>query len=335
MDAYIQKSLQKSAAHVAKLNAEKLAGQVTKQQAQVTAAETLKAKHDAQQAAIKEKFAAAGPISWTDKINAEPPPFVAASEIQTRQETPRQAPSRQPKRAKGLPPPPPRPGFTDAEHEARVSAIVENSNSYHSHGVKNSLLRIEGWKQTNPQKYEAVLDMAKPGAKLTNADLAVVADYTGGGYDVNKIHYDPRFMNPTNPAHAKAAKEYKEYSDTLEHSLDKMTKYKSKDPLFRGEDFSHDPEAKAQRLAEIVEAHKADRPVQFGTFLSTSRQSAEAFSGDVRMIVTAKGKNGVHVPGISWNADEDEVLFNRNSRFKVERMAKDKEGNDVVWLVEV
>lgn len=361
MDAYMQKSLQQSAAHVAKLNAEKVAAQVTKQQAKVagaemekakieaqqiaapkpgeapptlaapTAAETFQAKYEAQQAAIKEKAEKMGELEAPKAA-----PFVPASEIQARQETPRQPPPRQPKpRGKGIPPPPPRPGFTDDEHAARVEAIIKNDNAYHSYGVKNSLLKVEGWQQTNPQKYEAVLDMAKPGAKLTNADLAVVADYTGGGYDVNKIYYDPRFMNPTNPAHAKVAKEYKEYSEALEHSLDKMTKYRSKDPLYRGEDYAHDPAVKAQRMAEMLEAHKADRPVQFGTFLSTSRQSAEAFSGDLRMIVTAKGKNGVHVPGISWNADEDEVLFNRNSRFKVQRIAKDKEGNDVVWLVEV
>jgi hypothetical protein len=212
---------------------------------------------------------------------------------------------------------------------------VKKWDSYHSQGVGNSLLKVEGWQQVNPAKYDAVLQMAKPGAKLTNAELAVVSDYTAAGYDVNKLYYDPRFLSPTDPHFVKAAQDYREYGELLEHSLDKMAKYKSKDPLFRGEDYRHDPVLRAQRMAEMMEAHKNDRPVQFGTFLSTSRQSAEAFSGDVRMVITAKGKNGVHVAGVSWNQDEDEVLFNRNSRFKVERMAKDKEGNDVVWLVEV
>lgn len=337
VDAFIQKSLQQSAAHVSKLQAAKVAAQVTQQEASIAAAESLKAKYEAQQAAIKEKIAKNPALAPIPKVAAqEAPPFVAASEIESRQEAPRQLPTRQAKpRGKGIPPPPPRPQFTEAEVERRVSDIVKKSGSYHAHGVGNSLLKVEGWQQTNPAKYDAVLQMAKPGAKLTNAELAVVADYTAAGYDVNKLYYDPRFLSPTSPHFVKAAQDYREYGEVLEHSLDKMAKYKSKDPLFRGEDYSHDPALKAQRLAEMMEAHKNDRPVQFGTFLSTSRQSAEAFSGDVRMVITAKGKNGVHVAGVSWNQDEDEVLFNRNSRFKVERMAKDKEGNDVVWLVEV
>ena len=314
--------------------AEKVAAEVTTQQRQVTAAETLKAKTEAQQAALKEKHAIL--IKQQQALAQPPAPFVAASEIETRQEAPRQAPARQAKpRGKDIPPPEARPKFAPHEIESLVEKIKNDENAYHGSGLKNSLNRFEGERHRDPERFAVLQRAAKDGELLSIHEMATVAEYTGGGYDVNRLYFDERVMKPTNPATQKLKKEYKEYSDALEHSLDKMQKYKSKDPVYRGEDYSGQPIAKAERMAQLTQAFTKNKPVEFGTFLSTSRQGDKAFKGDLRMIIKPTGKNAVHVDRFSWSPTEDEILFNRRSRFKVKKMLKDKDGNDVVWLVEV
>lgn len=238
--------------------------------------------------------------------------------------------------------PPPRENRRLSENEAhdlaaRITAR-KATESFHANGLADNLDRYRSGKYS--------LDEVRGSLQaddITTPEAAAITHYTGGGYDVNRLYFDPELLDPKNEWRIQEKEQLTDYADLLASGLAKGEKFKSKTHghLFRGEDYSGNPAQLEKRLGQFSEAFQTGKPVQIDSFLSTSRNqeiASQNFKGQIQMVVNAKGKNGVELikAALPGNRYEEEVLFNRGARFKVARMKKDQAtGITTIWLDEV
>jgi hypothetical protein len=76
---------------------------------------------------------------------------------------------------------------------------------------------------------------------------------------------------------------------------------------------------------------KGKKSVTFKAFVSTSKNAKRAFCGNVQFVIVCK--TGKDISALSAKAIEEEVLFNRNSAFNVQKVEL-KNGKVLVSLTE-
>jgi hypothetical protein len=174
---------------------------------------------------------------------------------------------------------------------------------------------------------------------LTQNDANVINKYTTSFHkDVNAVENE-RYDNIRGEGSDTYIQAVRDYSDHLEQSLMKMSYFESK-PLYRIEKYSED------RLKKYI----SGEPISIKSFLSTSHSKASSFfdgkfdkintktsTGEnrvVKMIIQPKvgASKAKNIEKLSDIPDEYEVVFNRNSKFVLERY---DEENLIIYLKEI
>lgn len=239
-----------------------------------------------------------------------------------------------------LPPTRENKALTESEAHSLAARITARkaTESFHAYGLGDQLDRYNAGKYSLDDVHNSL------GTKqISTPEAAAITHYTGGGYDVNRLYFDPELLEARNEWRIQQKEQLTDYADLLASGLAKAEKFKGTKgrDLFRGEDYSDTPHLLEKRLGQFSEAFAAGKPVQIDGFLSTSLDpqiARQNFGGQIQMVIKAKGKNGVELgkAALPGNRAEEEVLFNRGARFKVARMHKDeKTGVTTIWLTEV
>lgn len=113
--------------------------------------------------------------------------------------------------------------------------------------------------------------------------------------------------------------------ERLDSAIQKSPKFEGR--TYRGVRFDSPTEKEA-----FLEAHAEGKEVEMSQYTSTSKNSSVA-SGSVRIVM--EGRSGADISEISKDKAEQEVLYPRNTKFKVTRVAKDKNGGMIIGMREV
>lgn len=178
-------------------------------------------------------------------------------------------------------------------------------------GNKNELVTIkaESYNGFKEEYFKAV-----ESNKITDTDKKAIFDYIGAkSYVVNeKLRTDVKLTD-----------EEQEFVNNLDKALDKMPSYEGN--LQRSLLFYSD-----EAVKEFMSNHKVDNIVTYQEFLSTTK--GETYNPDGQVQIYIQGvKNGKDISSI--NEKEDEILYKRNSSFKVENVIN-KEGKYYILVVE-
>lgn len=182
-------------------------------------------------------------------------------------------------------------------------------------GNKNELVTIKA-KNYNEFKEEYLKTVVKPdeSGKITDTDKKAILDYMGAkSYVVNeKLRKG-----------SKLTKSEQEFVNKLDNALDKMPSYEGN--LQRSLLFYSD-----EAVEEFMNNHKVDNVVTYQEFLSTTK--GETYNPDGQVQIYIQGaKNGKDVSTI--NENENEILYKRNSSFKVENVVN-QDGKYYILVVE-
>lgn len=182
-------------------------------------------------------------------------------------------------------------------------------------GNKNELvtIKVEGYNEFKEEYFKAV---AKPdeSSKITDTDKKAIFDYMGAkSYVVNEKLREG----------SKLTKSEQEFVNNLDNALDKMPSYEGnlqRSLLF----YSY------EAMEEFINNHKVDNIVTYDEFLSTTK--GETYNPDGQVQIYIQGaKNGKDISSI--NEKEDEILYKRNSSFKVENVVN-QDGKYYILVVE-
>lgn len=182
-------------------------------------------------------------------------------------------------------------------------------------GNKNELVTIKA-KNYNEFKEEYLKTVVKPdeSGKITDTDKKAILDYMGAkSYVVNEKLREG----------SKLTKSEQEFVNKLDNALDKMPSYEGN--LQRSLLFYSD-----EAVEEFMNNHKVDNVVTYQEFLSTTK--GETYNPDGQVQIYIQGaKNGKDVSTI--NENENEILYKRNSSFKVENVVN-QDGKYYILVVE-
>lgn len=182
-------------------------------------------------------------------------------------------------------------------------------------GNRNELVTIKA-KNYNEFKEEYLKTVVKPdeSGKITDTDKKAILDYMGAkSYVVNEKLREG----------SKLTKSEQEFVNKLDNALDKMPSYEGN--LQRSLLFYSD-----EAVEEFMNNHKVDNVVTYQEFLSTTK--GETYNPDGQVQIYIQGaKNGKDVSTI--NENENEILYKRNSSFKVENVVN-QDGKYYILVVE-
>lgn len=195
------------------------------------------------------------------------------------------------------------------QYESRL----KSSNQYLSNleiQRKQYVEKIEVLKKTSKEELDKLFikdvkeKIAELGQQMRSADkyrdcgfsdyeLAAIGFYSGSGYiDINQALREKK---------SSSASEIQPVIDAINSGLDKIANHTGL--VKRGVDL---PEA-------ILAAHCIGCIVTYRAFTSTSKE--KGFSGEQSFVISSK--NGKYIAPLSSSADEEEVLFKSNTKFKV------------------
>lgn len=121
-----------------------------------------------------------------------------------------------------------------------------------------------------------------------------------------------------------------EMVDALDRALEKLPRYEG--AVYRRMSFDMEGQ---EALDAFLEEHAAGDIVPYKAYTSSSTDiGGYPVSGELTVTQIISGKTGRDLDGIGNNF-EREVLFPRNTRFYIERIASDEGGNPVVYMEEV
>ena len=170
-----------------------------------------------------------------------------------------------------------------------------------------------------------VIGMAQPlkqrEAKLDEKEVDALEEYTSDSFLAlnSKIRKGEALSN-----------NQKRIVQDLDSALDKIPDYKGK--AFRKITFFDNPEGKKEFLERI----KQGKETSFKQYLSSSRDKTHvALASKNDIVFEIKSKTGSSVEKYSKNPAEQEVVFKRNSKFKVVDGGKTKFGATRIILEEI
>lgn len=99
----------------------------------------------------------------------------------------------------------------------------------------------------------------------------------------------------------------KEFINALDKTLEKLPKYNGE--VTRDMQFFNDDE-----LEKFMKIHKIDEIVKYPAYTSTTK-SLESYNPNAEVTLYINSKNGRNL--CEFNPEEEEILYNRNSKFKV------------------
>lgn len=121
-----------------------------------------------------------------------------------------------------------------------------------------------------------------------------------------------------------------EMVDALDRALKKLPRYEG--TVYRRMSFDMEGQ---EALDAFLTQYEAGAVVRSKAYLSSStEQDGYPVEGNLTVLQVITGHNGRDLDGIGNNF-EREVLFPRNTRFYIERVASDEDGNPVVYMEEV
>ena len=124
--------------------------------------------------------------------------------------------------------------------------------------------------------------------------------------------------------------EQRRTAEELDRGLEKLPRYEGM--VYRR--LSFDLEGQEARDAFLAE-HEQGRSVQYPAFTSSSTElDGYPVEGDLTVTVVIEGRNGRDIDGIGNNF-EREVVFPRDSEFRIDRVATDDQGKPVIYMREV
>ncbi len=160
--------------------------------------------------------------------------------------------------------------------------------------------------------------------KLSKADKKAIKDYTWGEYEeLNKYLRGEKITIP------ERANEYKTLSQNLSIALGKMPKYNGK--VFRCMEMES-----IERLKEFEKKISDNKLVAMKNFISTSlkKEVATSFGNSPGSVyLEIQSKNGRFLGEHSFKPEEKEILFDKQSVFKVKKV--DNKGILKVYLEEL
>ena len=118
--------------------------------------------------------------------------------------------------------------------------------------------------------------------------------------------------------------------DEIDRALEKLPRYEG--TVYRRMSFDMEGQ---EALDAFLTQYEAGAVVRSKAYLSSStEQDGYPVGGNLTVLQVITGHNGRDLDGIGNNF-EREVLFPRNTRFYIERVASDEDGNPVVYMEEV
>lgn len=118
--------------------------------------------------------------------------------------------------------------------------------------------------------------------------------------------------------------------DEIDRALEKLPRYEG--TVYRRMSFDMEGQ---EALDAFLTQYEAGAVVRSKAYLSSStEQDGYPVEGNLTVLQVITGHNGRDLDGIGNNF-EREVLFPRNTRFYIERVASDEDGNPVVYMEEV
>ena len=200
-----------------------------------------------------------------------------------------------------------------ADLEAKIASLEANTKKIE----KKLAAEDRAADRTAPKATKATT----PKVKLSRSEKGAIEDYTR----------DPFLsLNTKLRAGDKLSKGQSEFVGNIDKALDKMPDFKG--DTFRQVRFGGRPD----QMQEFLEDFKVGEDVSFKSYLSTSRSSfGTDLSNRDDVVLTIRGKNGKAIEKLSKNPGEREVLFGRNSKFKVVEKGKGKFGATTFVLEEV
>jgi len=191
--------------------------------------------------------------------------------------------------------------------------------------------RRETWRMRGrPVKASRAEALRKiPKAELTQTEKGALKEYTRSDYQTINPHLRGERTSKDIPKSAIRG-QIKE----IDSALEKLPRYEG--TTYRKVGFG--PES--YQLDDFLAKHKPGRTVRYSEYLSTSRTrdatlgSWEASpKGDVRFSV--KGKTGRVIENYAASGTEQEILFPRSSRFRVEAVGTTRKGGTDIILEEI
>lgn len=181
--------------------------------------------------------------------------------------------------------------------------------------LEYNLMTPEEFAKATGQTVKAVEQKYYTYLKLYKEEEASIVRYISS--DSYKINEDLRNGN-------KLTEDMEVFKKTLDNALKKMPEYKG--TVTRSLQFMYDDD-----LETFLKEHKADKVVLNKSYISTTKGKGEYNpDGQVQMII--KSKKGRDVSMV--NEAENEVLFERNSKFKVKDVYQ-KDGKTYIEVEEV
>lgn len=174
----------------------------------------------------------------------------------------------------------------------------------------------------NMMNYFLSVSKERKEPKLNNQQKALVFGYTKNDVysDMNKFLRKETFYRPS----SEYTSFLNSYSKTLNDSLKKLPSYKG--VVYRGTNL------KENVLDKYRKAYKSKKSIVEQQFLSTSKSVSMAFQGNVQFIINSKkGKSIKHLSGF---INEDEVLFNVKSKFKINKILE-QDGKVKIFMEEI
>jgi hypothetical protein len=215
-----------------------------------------------------------------------------------------------------------------AEQAAKAKAMAEKAAAEaKAHAEKNKVLMDE--LGIGPDQAEGLSALAKMlgqsnadlalafksyeakaksyGYPLTGIECATVMSYSNGSYGAVNAALRSGAWTPAQHV----------YVSMVNKALDKMPKYTGSEA--EGTHLIRNTHLTPEQIAEYTEGHI----IQEKALMSTSTKKPNGvFSGNVRFVITAKGKRGASIKKLSHYGSEDEVVFKAKTFFKVNKVEK-------------
>jgi len=112
----------------------------------------------------------------------------------------------------------------------------------------------------------------------------------------------------------------------IDDGLNKLPNYNQTTYRQLGFDFQGEEE-----YNKFIKRHKDNKYINYGQYISTSKNCNDYEVTDkLKIEIEVEGKTGKDVRGLTGIKEENEVLFNRDTRFKVLKVENNK-----IWIKEI
>lgn len=152
---------------------------------------------------------------------------------------------------------------------------------------------------------------------MTEVEKGAIKEYSGPtSYDLNE-----KLRNV-----AKLSQYEQELVDNIDKGLDKLPNYRKITYRQIGFDFQGEGE-----YNKFINQHKSDNFINYGQYISSSKNYNDYEVVDkLKVEITIEGKTGKDIRLLAGLKEENEVLFKRNTWFKIIKV----DGNKI-WLKEI